>query len=145
MGLGVGFGDFVATRNEEDRSTAHARHEMMSQERRLAFTLRGKGVAEALNEVAADRVWVFRDGAQPARGLVEAEDATREQPRRVEWLPAGSGVSVSHDLGYSYGLARRWAAAGARPDTSAYLHVWRREPAGPWRLIVDVENPFPKP
>ena len=58
---------------------------------------------------------------------------------------AGRGVAASLDLGYSYGIARRWAdAKGAKPDTSNYLHVWRREPAGDWRLIVDVENPFPK-
>lgn len=145
LGVGVGFGDFVGRRDRAFRSHAHARHEMMSEERRYAFTMRGKGAADALHEVAADRVWVFREGTQPARGRVEAEDAMAGQPTRVEWLPSGNGVSASLDLGFSYGLARRWAKAGARPDTSAYLHVWRREPGGPWQLLVDVENPFPKP
>jgi ketosteroid isomerase-like protein len=145
LGFGAGFGSYISPGNRALRSAAHEAHRMMSAERNYAFTLRRKGADEALHVVAADGVRLLREGARPARGLVEAAETLASQPQRVEWLPSGRDVSGALDLGYSYGLARRWASGASRPDTSGYFHVWRREPEGDWKLIVDVETPFPKP
>jgi len=144
LGMGIAVGDYVSPRNREFRSIAHETHRMMSAERTYAFEVRQGGAAPALHKVAADDLRVFRDGEQMAFGVVEAAERIGAAARKVEFLPSGRGVSRSRDMGYSYGLTRRWAEGAARPDTSSYLHVWRRQPEGDWRLIVDVESPFPK-
>jgi hypothetical protein len=51
-------------------------------------------------------------------------------------------MSSSHDLGYGYGLLIVRENAGAKPDTVAYLHVWRYDDAVGWKLALDVENEF---
>ena len=66
-----------------------------------------------------------------------------EAVRRVELAPYRHGIASSRDLGYSLGLLiLRKGADTIRPDTVSYLHVWRHEHDGPWKLAVDVENVF---
>ena len=59
-------------------------------------------------------------------------------------VPYGDGMSASRDLGYSYGLLIARPSGAAAPDTVSYLHVWRRDAAGRWKLALDVENAFGK-
>ena len=44
----------------------------------------------------------------------------------------GQKLAGSVDLGYSYGLALRTLKGANVPDTSGYLHVWRRDASGGW-------------
>ena len=62
--------------------------------------------------------------------------------RRVEIAPYGEGMTSFRGLGRSYGSLISSASAGAAPDTVSYLHVWRRDDAGRWKLALDVENEF---
>lgn len=60
---------------------------------------------------------------------------------RFEFI--GGKVSLSNDLAFTYG---RYLAAvgGAGAETGYYVHVWRRDATGKWRLVADVQNPLPK-
>jgi ketosteroid isomerase-like protein len=100
-------------------------------------------VERAYAEEAAADVRVYRDGRLPMHGLPEAMGALSQRVRRVELAPFASGIASSRDLGYSLGLLiLRKSADTTRPDTVSYLHVWRREDHGPWKLALDVENAF---
>jgi len=53
-------------------------------------------------------------------------------------------VSVSDDLGYSYG---RYELAGARADereVGYYTRVFRRDTAGAWKVVLDTWSPVPQ-
>jgi hypothetical protein len=52
-------------------------------------------------------------------------------------------VSLSGDLGCTYGLLERRGGSGAAADSSVYLHVWRRE-AGGWKVALALETALPK-
>jgi ketosteroid isomerase-like protein len=142
-GLGFGFATGPGYIPRADRLRARAINGMMNAERGIPFTARTKGIARAYADHADPSVRVFRDGTLPIVGLGEALPTVSRRAGRLELLPLGDGMAGSFDLGYSYGLLiRRPTAAPA--DTSAYLHVWRRDAAGRWKLAVDVENAFPK-
>jgi ketosteroid isomerase-like protein len=143
-GVGLGFATGPGYIPRGERLMARAINGMMTAERAIAFAARTKGIARAYAEHADPTLCVHRDGEFPACGSTEALAVVAQRTGRLELLPLGDGMSSSHDLGYSYGLLTRRAAGGARPDTSAYLHVWRRDAAGRWKLAVDVENEFPK-
>ena len=64
-------------------------------------------------------------------------------PGVTRWDPEAQRVSRSGDLGCTYGMLERRAAAGSAPDSSVYLHVWRRE-AGGWKVALALETPLPK-
>ena len=50
-------------------------------------------------------------------------------------------MSVSDDLGYSYGVIERVASRSSAPDSVSYFHVWRKEADRKWRIASIVENP----
>ena len=130
-------------RNEDERRTAHAIHQMMSAERTLSFTWKTKGQARAYEKVSANDLRFFRNGAPPSLGIESAVAASATRPRDISFEPRGEGMSRSWDLGYSYGLATTRTRGGA-PDTSSYVHVWRRNDRGDWKLLLDIENEVPK-
>lgn len=152
VGIGVGSGAFgfglgtnMSPQQKRDRIMAHENTAMMNADRGYIFDRRGKGPAQALSRVAAPDVHVYRDGHPPARGPMEAIELLKSHPTAIELLPFGSHVASSYDLGYSYGLLLTREKGAPRPDTSGYVHVFRRDDGGRWKLIFDVENAFPKP
>ena len=54
----------------------------------------------------------------------------------------GGKAAVSNDLAFTYGkyLAGK---SGAETEAGYYVHVWRRDAKGAWKLVVDVQNPLP--
>jgi hypothetical protein len=119
-------------------------HRMMSAERALAFDVRRKGAGHAYPRHASEDVRLYREGAHPTIGMAPAIAALEGKPTKRTWLPWGQGVSGSWDLGYSYGLVTSEEGSTARRDTSSYLHLWRRDVAGRWKLALDIENDFPR-
>jgi len=144
VGLGVGGGDRWGTLDEQERAIAHETNQMITAERALAFDVRKLGVAQAYPRHAAADLRFYRDGAPPTVGVTRAIAALESRPRNLELRLFGRGLSTSLDLGYTYGLIELRAPGAARPDTSAYMHVWRRNAEGRWDLALDIENPFPK-
>jgi ketosteroid isomerase-like protein len=144
IGIGVG-GAPLSEADEAYRSMAHEIHRMMSSERTLAFDMRGGGAGRAYPRVAAEDLRSYRDGALPTVGITPAIAAAGPQPRALEFRPYGQKIADSYDLGYSYGLALRTLKGASRPDTSGYLHVWRRDPAGAWKLSLELDVPIRRP
>ena len=75
--------------------------------------------------------------------------ATRAIPGfHITWTPDSATVSASGDMGYTFGTNRVTAPdpAGALSTMEGrYITVWRKEPDGPWRCVLDISNEGPKP
>lgn len=151
LGVGVGFGT-GGIRSRRDyywRRTAHEKNTLMGAERTFSFDARKGGWDRAYRLSAANDLRYYRDGAPPALGHDAAIAGGSGVPVTREWITRGHAVATSWDLGYTYGLAiakpGSKAPRGTRPDTSSFVHLWRKDDAGRWRLMLDIENPFPKP
>jgi ketosteroid isomerase-like protein len=142
--FGFGIGTVMSPQEERDRIMAHELNAMMNTDRGYLYDRRGKGVAEALSRVAAPDVHVYRGERMPARGPMEAIELLKPLPPATELLPFGARVASSYDLGYSYGLLLSRQQGASRADTSGYVHVFRRDESGKWKLIFDVETAYPK-
>ena len=82
------------------------------------------------------------DGATARTGS-DAAAALAATAARSRWIPSGGGIAKAGDLGYTYGVRQDSAAvAGGAPDSTVYLHVWRRMPKDSWRIAAAVENPL---
>jgi ketosteroid isomerase-like protein len=143
-GFGAGFATGPGFIPRADRMMARAINAMMTAERAIYFSARTKGLARAYTEQAASDLRFYREGAPPAVGVSEAIAAIGAPAGRIEPVPFGDGMASSYDLGYSYGLLLTRATPAARADTSAYLHVWRKDAAGRWKLALDAENAVSK-
>jgi ketosteroid isomerase-like protein len=144
FGVGVGTTSGGTERDYQYRRTAHEIHDMMSAERALGWYLKTKGAERAYREVAAGDLRFCREGGEPSLGADAAAATLAARGHDVAFEPHGQAVATSWDLGYSYGLAITRIKGQARPDTCAYTHLWRKDDAGRWRLMLDIQTEFPK-
>ena len=142
---GLGQETYVAgpsgTRNE-----LGAAPDIAALERKLSETATKSGWAKAIESMASDELRLNRAGSEPIQGRDAARRALSKDKLAVTWHPEGTGYASSRDLGYAYGVAatRPQKSKSAAPDSRVYLHVWRLEAKGAWKLCMAVENPLPK-
>ena len=66
----------------------------------------------------------------------------------LTWSPDKMQVSASGDLGYTYGKyqsARKGPEGQATIRNGKYVTIWRKEPDGAWRVVVDLGTPSDPP
>lgn len=81
---------------------------------------------------------LFRIGMLPFVGTKEIESYFSQNPTQQQWEPAYSDVSTAGDLGYTYGSI----TAEGTADKSYYMRIWKKQPDGAWKVVLDVNN-FP--
>ena len=112
----------------------------------LAWTrdARAKGSAAAFARWAAPDVRFCRDLVAPVLGPRGGREMLLSIPGVTLWSPQAQKVARSQDLGCTYGILERRRLGGAAPDSCVYLHVWRREADGRWKVALALENPLPE-
>ena len=145
-GVGIGVGSADSPYDDSyHQAMASQMHRMMSAERTLAYEQRAKDPGRAYPKLATSDVRVLRNGSEPVVGITEGTAlAGTERPRSLEYRAHGHGVSGAFDMGFSYGITLRKPQGASKPDTSGYLHVWRKDSNGDWKLALDVESAYPK-
>jgi ketosteroid isomerase-like protein len=144
VGIGVGSADSPYD-DSHHQAMASQMHRMMSAERTLAYEQKSKDPGRAFPKLAATDVRVLRNGREPVVGITEGSAlAGTERPRSLEYRAHGHGVAAAFDMGFSYGITLRTKQGASKPDTSGYLHVWRKDAMGEWKLALDVESAYPK-
>lgn len=59
--------------------------------------------------------------------------------------PIKADISMSNDLGYTYGSYELKSAATSDPEKGYYVRVWKRDSQGQWKLALDTLSPIPPP
>jgi len=81
-------------------------------------------------------VRVYREGKAPAIGTASAKTLLAADTRKVTCAPDKIVAASSGDLAYAYGTC---LGEGADADSKyGFLHVWRRQPDGTFKILVDV-------
>lgn len=107
-----------------------------------------KGLNEAFIFFAADSVIKMREGLFPVTGKAEMTRLYRERPDTgmiLTWKPQRAEVSRSGELGYTFG---DWQLRMKSADTTLYgnyISVWKKQPDGTWKYILDAGCNTPKP
>lgn len=114
---------------------------------RFAATSRDSGTAEAFFRYMAPDGMLLRPGQDPLRGPQAIKDRMSGRNDIIlSWVPRGAEVSSARDIGYTWGT---YAVERATPQgvvllgTGRYLNVWRKQPDGTWKVIVDIGNQDP--
>jgi ketosteroid isomerase-like protein len=121
-----------------------ARSALLNVDREFSKASADQGAREAFLLYAAKDVRLFRNDHFPFVGKTAAADALAPITAEWTWTPSFAGVSVSGDLGYSYGIyeLRANSGAGLVSERGNYARVWKKV-EGAWRLVVDVADPLP--
>jgi ketosteroid isomerase-like protein len=86
------------------------------------------------------------DQAAPAKDLFrKLADPPRD--RKLIWEPRYGDIALSGDLGYLTGPVRRIVPGqnNGQPFHSLYASVWKRQPDGAFKVVMDMGVPTPGP
>jgi ketosteroid isomerase-like protein len=124
---------------------AQVRDDLLNEEREFSKASADLGAVEAFLLNADVGVRLFRKNRMPFVGRRAGATALTPLSKEWTWTPAFADVSVSGDLGYSYGTYQlRDKATGSITETGNYARVWKKV-AGLWRVVIDVADPLPPP
>jgi ketosteroid isomerase-like protein len=107
-----------------------------------------KGLVDTYLSYIDNDVRFYREGAFPVVGKEATRSALSAKQGVMNWQPAKAGVSVSGDLGYTYGTYdfKGISADGkAAAENGGYARVWRKQANGKWKVVLDILNPAPPP
>jgi ketosteroid isomerase-like protein len=101
--------------------------------------------------------WFAEDGAtiQPGIGevrgrarILELMAALDDPSVSLAWEPDRADIAASGDLGWTTG---HYVSESPGPDGSQqrseglYVSIWRRQPDGAWKVVMDLGNPVGSP
>lgn len=117
---------------------------LIAAERDFAAQVYDKGVRGAfLDNLAANAV-IFNP--LPVNGATYYEEH-EDKPTLLEWEPTFADISRAGRMGYTTGPWEfRSDSTDAQPSVFGhYVSVWRRPPAGDWKVVLDVGVPHARP
>ena len=110
-------------------------------EARFAKDVADKGGAGFAAWFAADGV-ALGNGVAPVVGRVAIEKSTTWSPRdyQLTWTPTDAVMGASGDMGYTWGHFEGHSKdANGNPVTTTgrYITIWRKQPDGNWKVVLD--------
>lgn len=108
----------------------------------------GHGAAEAFKIYLMENAVQLPSGQHPIQGRDEIyEDMLRSgSDYTLSWEPQDGQVSSSGDMGYTWGIYTLRFQSDSNESlsqTGKYLNVWKKDPAGNWRVLIDMGNQNP--
>src|SRR6266478_6341301 len=120
-----------------------ARSGLLDAERKFSQVSAELGARESFLLYAAREVRLFRNDHFPFVGKMAAADALAPVTAEWTWTSLFAGVSISGDLGYTYGIYELREKAGIVSERGNYARVWKKV-LGDWKLVIDVADPLPR-
>jgi ketosteroid isomerase-like protein len=110
-------------------------------DRRFAKDVLARGGSAFADWFAEDAV-ALNNGAAPLIGKVAIARSATWLPKdyQLSWTPTDAQMGPSGDMGYTWGHfeGRSKDAAGNPVTTSGrYITVWRKQPDGSWKVVLD--------
>ncbi len=121
---------------------AAARDRLLEIDRTFSATSAARGFFHALTSYASADIRALRNGRPPLAGVDELRELAVERNGRLTWTPQDGGVSLSGDVGYTYGEYRYISPADGSEETGVYVRAWRRVSDESWRVVVDLMTPL---
>jgi ketosteroid isomerase-like protein len=118
--------------------------DLVRAERAFAQTSVEQGVKSAFLAFMADDAIVFRPNPVNAQSWYGEQP---DVPGTLNWEPAWADISAAGDLGFTTGpfQYRVGDADDERTAHGHYVSVWKKQPDGNWRVVIDLGNSHEAP
>jgi len=135
--------DYPASKNSKSKVDVEAEHAaLLKTENDFLKQMTVKSGIDSFLSYMADDVRFYRTKALPIVGKEATRAAFAAKPEALTWQNTSGGVSISGDLGYTYGTYEM--KSSVETESGNYLRVWRKQANGKWRVVLDLLNPIPK-
>jgi ketosteroid isomerase-like protein len=134
-----------AEKPEKEKSKA----EIAATENAFSAMAQEKGLLAAFEHFAAPDVAFVDTDPRQWRGLDAVRRRLGDTPAnlKITWSPLFVDVSEDGTLGYDYGRYEVRRPGGEGKETTAggfFLTIWKRQPDGSWRYVMDNGAPDKK-
>ena len=121
--------------------------EMAETEREFAAAARVSGIRDAFLTFFSDAAIAFEPGPTSAKDQLRRQKPQPFSARELVWEPRTGDVAASGELGWLTGPGTfvDHASGDHTPRHTNYLSVWRKEPDGRWRVLIDVGTSLDAP
>jgi ketosteroid isomerase-like protein len=119
---------------------------LLKVEAEFAVLAAAEGILAAYLTCADEDIRIYRDGGLPVAGTdaLRREFTVRPRSPAWRWEPVDGDVSRYGALGFIFGTAEsRGGDPGDPQKVSNYLRIWRKNPAGIWKIALDLAVPIP--
>jgi ketosteroid isomerase-like protein len=124
---------------------AAGREALLAADRAFARATAERGGDGWVENFAPDAI-SFAGAAQPLEGAAAIRDHAQQMlapGQHLSWEPTRAFISRSGDLGYTIG---RWEFTSEQGSSKgSYVTIWRQQPDGSWKVVLDIGNPDPAP
>lgn len=116
---------------------------LLARDRKFSEDSAKRGARIAFADYAATAVRLYREGKFPLLGSDLAPAVLPGVSEVWTWEPAAGDVSITDDLGYTYGSYKITANEPAKLiEAGNYFRIWKKE-HGVWKVLFDLTNPIP--
>jgi ketosteroid isomerase-like protein len=126
-----------------------ARQQLLETDKAFSSASQAKGMAQAFYDYTAPDGISLPSGDAPIKGRDGIRAHLAAGPEGVlSWTPLKADVAASGDLGYTWGAYEFRPinpAQGSQPHYGKYVSVWKKQPDGSWKVVLDAGNPSPPP
>lgn len=128
-------------------SLADERDNLLELDRAFAKETAQQGVMPAFLKYLSNDARMLRSERYPMITTQSIRAFLKEQKGVLSWRAMESDVSAAGDIGYTYGLAEYLPsnADAQLTEYSHYLRIWKKQPNGQWRVVLDLATPTPPP
>lgn len=107
-----------------------------------------EGGGQAFAQWFAEDAVTLANGEEPVHGRDAIARHATWQPKdyQLTWTPTEAVLSPTGDMGYTWGHYEghsRDANGNPVVTTGRYMTIWRREPDGSWKVVMDASNTEP--
>jgi ketosteroid isomerase-like protein len=142
-----GIDEAVTAGNSTNKVAEQARNGLLERDLEFGNAVADYGLAEAYRQFLAEDAVQLPDGDWPVQGrntiYQQIKDVTKDSDFLLSWKPEVAEVSVSGDLGYTWGtywLELTDETGEALIIEGNYLNVWRKSADNVWEVVVDISN-----
>jgi ketosteroid isomerase-like protein len=96
-----------------------------------------QGYRKAFLQYMEDEAILLRDNHMPIIGAdaVQFISSVNDSSFKISWEPMGGDVSVSGDMGFTYGTYL--LKTDTEKQEGTYITIWRRQQDGSWKYVLD--------
>lgn len=113
----------------------------MEADRQFSALSVSNGAAAAFAVYMADDALSLPAGAEPVTGKQAIVESMTPLTGTLSWTPQQEAISRSGELGYTWGMYEYRSTKGV--SFGKYVTVWRKQPDGSWKAVVDIGNQSP--
>lgn len=118
---------------------------LLDLDRSFSDQAEGLGISKAFQTFAHPDLRLYRENTLPLVGVEYALTYLTDLVGVYRWTPQAADQASSADLGYTFGTGeyRMETPDSLHLEKFSYLHIWKIDFEGNWKVVVDVTNAIP--